>query len=111
MDNCDKNFFYFWFSRGKFPYIQNIVFNNHPCEYDMHLRFASNKEHVLVPTIYAHHTWSHRYLTAKTKPGSGWIVPPLEFITNDDYDYVKEAFDDYDASEQERVTKKVITVI
>jgi hypothetical protein len=94
IDSCDKNFFYYWFHRRVFPKVENIWINNHPCAYDMHVRFsqpiftatdiADSNPPFIVPTMFIVNTYKYRYFTA-TK-SSHYTLPRLQFIEEPEYE-------------------------
>jgi hypothetical protein len=85
IDNCGKNFFYFWFSRNIFPTVENIWIHNHPCDYEIHLRFAQPiyQPAYTVPRMYIVNTWQYRYFTVKNS--NHYTLPLITFITEQDY--------------------------
>lgn len=85
IDNCDKNFFNSCFHRQIFPKVEHIWINNHPCTYEMHLRFAQpifNPPFVL-PTMFILKTYQYRYFTVKK--ASHQELPTLNFIDEQEY--------------------------
>lgn len=35
LDNCDKNFIYYWLDKNTFPFAKTIYLSSHPCEHDV----------------------------------------------------------------------------
>lgn len=44
-NNCDKNFVYYNVSSRKFPVLETIISNSHPCDWDVLRRFKDNPDY------------------------------------------------------------------
>ncbi|MBA3756248.1 MAG: hypothetical protein H0X02_08520 [Nitrosomonas sp.] len=45
LDNCDKNFVFYWLNSRTFPYMNTLVLNSHPCEPSI-VRWIARRSHM-----------------------------------------------------------------
>ena len=59
MHDCDKNFFYYWAKRGRFPNVEHVVVNGHPADYDRHLLFYH--DNIRPPMFWVHKSYKRYF--------------------------------------------------
>lgn len=83
LNNCNKNFVYYWLDKKTFPKVKNVFLGSHPCEFEVLARMDSD--------IYVHDMFE-RY----TRRGGNQDRKNVKVILDEDY---QKVLNDYDSEE------------
>lgn len=87
LDQCDKNFVYYWLDSGVFPNVRNIFLLSHPCEPNVFSRWYNIQKYYpskTIPNIFL----AHYYERYKNR----WAddMDNVHIINDDDIKFLKD---------------------